>query len=340
MKRALAVLLVSFGLGILGLWLVYRGALLQPASYRLSNPRLVYVAVAGLAFLVLLLAPTVKLLLLCRFQGLPMRFRKALLVHLAGIFGAVITPSSTGGAPAMVMALSRLGFPVGKGVGVASQTFLLDLIFFAWAGPLGLAYLIKTREIQLPVNAEILTVVAMGAAVSLAVVIGRYPRLISGTLLFLAKHRFLKRFSGNILAVVRDYHRSALAYLTFSSGEYAALHLFTGLSWLSNFVMLWGLLALYGVDRDLVMVMALLAEISLLANFVPTPGGSGFIEAAVGLTAGGSSANAPLILWRLLTYYLFFLLGPVAGWLLFHSRPLKSRKVRGANRKGGGKVRP
>jgi uncharacterized protein (TIRG00374 family) len=348
MKRAIAIFTFSLGLGVFGLWLVYRDELLRPENYRLAHPNPLLIAVIALAFAGQILAPALKLLLLCRYQDMPMKFRKAVPVHLATVFGAVITPSNSGGAPATVMALSRLGYPVGKAVGVASQIFLLDLIFFAWAGPLGLAYLIYSRRIQLPLKAEILTVVAVVVAVGVAVALSRYPRRISSGLIWLAGRPFLRRFEARLKVVARDYYRSAQAYLRLSGGNYAALQAFTALSWLSSYVMLWALLRLYEEPANLLVLTALLANISLVANFVPTPGGSGFIEAAVGLTAVGASATAPLVLWRALNYYVFFLLGPLAGLLLYRSRPLlrlpRPRRPRlpgrGRGRKGGGKARP
>lgn len=341
MKRALLVFLLSLTLGALGLWLVYRDTLLKPESYRLEHAYPPLLLVAGLAFLLHLLAPAIKLMLLCRYQGLPMRLRKAFLIQLVTVFGAVVTPGNSGSAPAMVMALSRLGYPVGKGVGIAAQNVLLDLIFFAWAGPLGLAYLIYSRTLQLPVNAELFTGLAFVMAVGLAVLLSRYPRHVSGSLFWLSRRRFLTRFSARLEAVGRDYYRSAKAYLRFSSGNYLALQLFTALGWFGSFIMLWALLALYSVERHVLVVTALLTDISLIANFVPTPGGSGFIEAAVGLVTSDTAATAPVVLWRLFNYYLFFLLGPLAGWLLYRSRPLLLlRRGRGADRKGGGKARP
>ncbi len=341
MKRALAVFFLSLFLGGLGLWLVYREALLAPSSYRLTNPDPRLILAAGGLYLIHLFFPVLKLLLLCRYQRLPMRFSRAVLVHFTAVFGAVITPANTGGAPALVIALRRLGYPLGKGVGVASQVFILDLVFFAWAGPLGLAYLIYSRTLRLPFNAELLTILAVVLAVVLATALSRYPKLISGGLLWLARQRPFRPLAGRLTGVARDYYRSARAYLRFSPGQYLALQTCTALGWFTSFLMLWTLLKLYGIDRNPITVAALLADISLIANFVPTPGGSGFVEAAVGLAAGGESTTAPVVIWRLFNYYLFFLLGPLAGWLLYRSRPLlRLRQEPGEDLTGGGKARP
>ena len=341
MKRALAVLLLSLALGGLGLWLAYRDTLLEPERYRLEQPEPLLVGVALALFGAHLLFPILKLLLLCRYQGLPMRFSKALLVHFAAVFGAVITPGNSGGAPALVMSLRRLGYPLGKGVGVASQVFILDLVFFAWAGPLGLAYLIGSRTLSVPPNAEALLLFAAALAVALAVALSRFPRVVSGALLRLAARRALRRVARRLRGVARDYYRSVRAYQGFSAGQYILLQGCTALGWFTGFLMLWALLALYGFVREPLVVTALLSVIALIANFVPTPGGSGFVEAAVGLSLGGAEATAPVVIWRLFNYYLFFLLGPLSGWLLYRSRPLlRLRARRGASPTGGGKARP
>jgi uncharacterized protein (TIRG00374 family) len=102
------------------------------------------------------------------------------------------------------------------------------------------------------------------------------------------------------------------------------LHLATAAGWFGGFVLLWLLLELYGVDAGLLATLAILSSVTLVSHFVPTPGGSGFIEAAVGLSIGanpGSGVAAALLVWRLASFYVIYLLGPPAGWLLYQSRP-------------------
>ena len=48
------------------------------------------------------------------------------------------------------------------------------------------------------------------------------------------------------------------------------------------------------------------------------------MEAAVGLSLGGrpgGGAAAALLIWRLASFYVIFVLGPLAGWLLHSLRP-------------------
>jgi uncharacterized membrane protein YbhN (UPF0104 family) len=109
----------------------------------------------------------------------------------------------------------------------------------------------------------------------------------------------------------------------------------TAAGWLGGFLLLWSFLELYGVQTGLLATLAILSSLTLVSHFVPTPGGSGFIEAAVGLGIGatGGSVAAALLLWRLASFYAVYLMGPPAGWLLYQSRPASGPSAAPARRK-------
>lgn len=318
------MLFLSLALGFGGLYLAVGGALFETETYRVQNPSAFFLLVCVVALVAEWMAPGLKVSLLCRGQGIQMPYRPALLAHLVGVLGAALTPSNTGGVPATVAALGRLGVPVGKGIGVVVQVFILDLIFFSWSAPLGLGYLVYTRAISLPVRAEFLTIAAVSLAVAGATILSRHPRLVVRLLLALARWPFLGRFQTRLTNTARDYQRSARAYLKMPARTWISLHAITAVGWIAGFVILWALLHLYGVDAGLPTILSLLASIILASHFIPTPGGAGFIEAAVALSvgAGAGGVAAAVLLWRLLSFYLIFLIGPVAGWLLYLSKPL------------------
>lgn len=323
MKRALAMLFLSLALGFGGLYLAVGGALFEAETYRIRDLSAFFLIMGVIALAAEWMTPGLKVSLLCRGQGIQMPYRPALLAHLVGVLGAALTPSNTGGVPATVAALGRLGVPVGKGIGVIVQVFILDLIFFSWSAPLGLGYLIYTRAISLPIRAEFLTVVAVSLAVAGSIILSRHPRLVVRLLLALARWPLLGRFQTRLTNTARDYQRSARAYMRMSARTWVSLHAITAVGWIAGFVILWSLLHLYGVSAGLPTVLSLLASIILVSHFIPTPGGAGFIEAAVALSvgAGVGSVAAAVLLWRLLSFYLIFLIGPVAGWLLYFSKP-------------------
>ena len=115
------------------------------------------------------------------------------------------------------------------------------------------------------------------------------------------------------------------------------LNTVTAVHWLAAFVLLWGFLELYGVELSLVTTLSLLNVLTLVSQFVPTPGGAGFVEAAVGLSVGPYAANGSvagaLLLWRILAFNIIFLIGPLAGWLLY-------LRANGGARKPGQRKRP
>ena len=316
LKRTVIALLLSLALGFAGLYLTLGEAVFRPETYRAQNLGVPLVVSIVIAFLAKWFAPAVRISFLCRGQEIPLRYRSAVLVHLVAMFVAALAPQNTGFAPATVAALSRLGVSVGRGIGVAVQILVLDLIFFAWAVPLGVGYLVYSDALELPPGAGALALAAGCLAVVAAAALSRRPQLVVGLIFAVARWRFMARFASRLRRVARDYYRSARDFLKMPASYWLALHLATAAGWLGGFVLFWLLLRLYGVETGLLVTLATLSGITLVSHVVPTPGGSGFVEAAVGLSVG-SRAAAALLVWRLASYYVVFLLGPPAGWLLY-----------------------
>ena len=272
------------------------------------------------------LLPAERLRLLCLSQYVELPFRSALLVNILSVVGGAVIPGGTGQGPAVVAALGRLGMPIGKGVGVMMQIYVLDLIFFAWSVPLSLWYLIYSDTIYLPADLKVFTLVAIFLVFAGAILLGRYPRLVVSLLLTIAKWPLLSRFEVRLRKIAHDYYRSSRSYLSMPFFTWLKLHLVTGANWLGGYVLLWGLLKLYGINTNLLGTVALLGVITLVSQFIPTPRGAGFVEATVGLSIGagqGGGVVAALLVWRLSTVYVSFLIGPLAGWLLFLSPRVK-----------------
>lgn len=323
-RRRIIALLLSLALGCAGLYLVVGGAVFRPETYRVRNPDLPTFALVVVTFLVKWCSPAVRIGLLCRAQKIALSFRQALLAHLSAMFVAAFTPNNTGVAPATVAALGRLGVPLGRGIGVAVQIFVLDLIFFAWAVPSSLAYLVHSNTIALPRGAGTAAAATTVLTITGALVLTRYPRLIARLLLASANWPLLGRFSDRIRKMARDYYRSARAFKRTPVPIWIALNLATVAQWFGSFMLFWSLLRLYGVLVNPLTILAILSSLTLISHFVPTPGASGFMEAAVGFSLGGNPGGgtaAALLVWRLASFYVIFLLGPLAGWLLHLSRP-------------------
>lgn len=319
-KRLLAALLLSCGLGIAGLYLATRESVLSPAIYRPNQPSLALAALALISLLALWTAPVVKLRLLAAAQGLRLRSGEAFLAHVAQVFGTAMTPSGTGGGPAMMLAFERLGVAVGTGLGIAIQLFVLDLAALGVLIPVGLTYLLLFSPLALPTATAVLggalAVLALVASLALA----RYPRLLYTALLWLSRLRPLQRFSERLTRVAREYFVSAVAFRDMPLTTWSALHGSNLVAWLASFMLFWALLQAFGAEARLLDVLSVLSIVTLIGFFVPTPGAAGVTELMVGLAVGASasatSIAAPVVLWRAGTFYIVYLLGPVCAWVL------------------------
>jgi uncharacterized protein (TIRG00374 family) len=277
----------------------------------------------------------VRIGLLCRGQNIALPYHSAVLVHLVAMFVAALAPQNTGFAPATVAALTRLGVPIGRGIGVAVQVVILDLIFFAWVVPVSIGYLVYSDGLELPPGARVAAFATSCLAVVAAAALSRRPQLVVGLIFALTRLRFMARFASRLRRIARDYYRSARAFLKMPASYWLTLHLVTAAGWFGGFLLLWLLLKLYGVDAGLLGTLAILSSITLVSHIFPTPGGSGFIEAAVGLSvgAGGGGVAAALLIWRLASFYAVYLMGPPAGWLLYQSRADRGASAASARRK-------
>jgi uncharacterized protein (TIRG00374 family) len=324
LRRAVAVFAVGLALGLAGLYLVAGGEVFRPETYRVRDPSVLVVALCVVAFIAEWFVMDVsRLWLLCRNQKIPLSFRAALLVHLTSMFVASITPGNAAVAPTTAVALNRLGVPLGKSVGVAIQALVLDLIYFAWTVPLSLGYLVYSDTLKLPPGPAYAAFAIAALAIVGAVFLTRYPRPVVRLFLASARVPLLGRFASQIRRMARDYYKSARAFRAMAIPTWLALNLVVAAGWFSTYVLFWLLLKLYGVQTGLLATLAILNSITLVAHIFPTPGGSGFTEAALGLSVGaGGGAAAALLIWRLASYHAIFLLGPPAAWLLYLSKPI------------------
>ena len=288
------------------------------------NWSLPFVMVCIITALANLLTPAIRTMILCREQAFFIDYLTALKVTLSANLASAVTPGRAGGGPMIAVALRHLGLPLGRGLNVAIQLIVLDLIYFAWTLPVCLIYLLGFTDIAFPPNIERLVISAIIITVTIMIflVLGftLYPRAIVSLLLWFAGVRFLKHLSIKLKKIARDYYRSAHLFKRMKFRTWFSIQFITAFGWLSNYLLLWGLLGLYGIVINPLETLAVLTIITFSSSLAPTPGGSGFIEAAVGfstdLTRAGVSA-APLMVWRLITYYLIFVLGPLASWSLY-----------------------
>lgn len=324
-KRIVGLILLSVLLGLGGLMLAAGGALFDRSLW-VPPPQRGGWWVAALAFaLAGWFLPAWKIRALATPQGVRLRLLHAWYVHVSGVFGTAMTPSGTGGGPAMVMALYRYGVPYGRGMGVAVQFFVLDLTAFAAIIPFGLAYLVWGSGIRVPLGLEVLALATAVVATAAAVFLGRYPRPVVRLALWASRRALLARFRSQLRKSARDYYRASRGFARMPAPRVALLLALSASVWLANFLLFWVLLRAFALPASAGEIVALLSVLTLGSFVVPTPGASGFMEfvtsLAFGDRAGGSSPAGPILYWRMITFYVVYLLGPAISWLIVLDRP-------------------
>lgn len=315
LRNAVVSFSLSLGLGLLGLYVASPDGLLRAETYRGFTADGALLALSVATILALWSAPALRIAILCREQAFFLPMRSALAVSLSTSFGSAVTPGKSGGGGVTAIALRRLGLPLGRGISVAIHVIVLDVLFYALTVAPSLLLILRAGTFRPAPAVEALILILAAAAAGGAVALVRSPRLAAVAGLRFARWRPLARVRGRIERVMRDYYRGARAFSGMRRRTWLLLMLVTAGGWLGNYALFWALAGLFRLDLDLGGVLGGLNLVTLSANVVPTPGGSGYIEAVVGVTQPGT-VTAPLLLWRGLSYLPIFVLGPMAAhWL-------------------------
>jgi uncharacterized protein (TIRG00374 family) len=263
------------------------------------------------------ISASLRLQLVARVHLIRLPLAAALRAHVLGAFAANVTPSSTGHGLVMAYTLRNSGLSTATSTGVVVFLGAFELIFFAVGGVLALVVFLARRVDMDLASVEIAVGVFGLLGLLAAVLLLRNPdRLIRFATTRLAGiaplrwRRPLLRFTGEFARAIRE---SAAAPWWW----YAAAGGLTASMWLAHYVLLNSLAAGFGFPFHWLEWLAAQHLMQLVSVVVPTPGGAGFFELALPFLTGGTIPGAvrlPLILvWRLATYYLYLVVGSVAG---------------------------
>ena len=250
--------------------------------------------------------------------GHPIDTWQALKTHLLGMFSAAITPSGSGNAPLIAYQLEHYGLDRHSAWSAAISTFAHDTLYFSWSMPIALIILHFSKIYQPGLAVNALAVFAI-AVTSLATYIFSF-RL---KLLILIVNFFfrgpLERFKEKGLEFTNRLISAHEVFSSVKASWYLLVQLFSALAWWSFFATIFFITKGFGLNLSIFATEAYQSFITALSFAIPTPGGSGFFE--LGISPMLSSANpdnlkyipAVILLWRLITYYSTFIIGPVLG---------------------------
>ncbi len=312
-------LVISVALSALGLaWVLFRVGGVQDlwVVRRLSWPFGVATLLGLACFLAL---NALRLQFMCARLGHRVPFVQSLRAHLVGMFSATVTPGGAGATPAIALALQASRMPATNAWAVGVAVFGADALFHAWGLPIALAILYVMQAFPhtpLYLSLGAITVVLAGAIAYLVQFRLAWLEPIARTVLRGPLIRWRRRGLRFVETMLESHYVFSNAPARF----YVVLQGITAASWISFFSILFFLARGVDLPVSLLEIEAAQMVLSVMSVFVPTPGGSGFFELGVSyllLNRGGhASVPAVVLMWRLVTFYSIFLVGPLFGGTL------------------------
>ncbi|MDR1584015.1 MAG: flippase-like domain-containing protein [Prevotellaceae bacterium] len=261
-------------------------------------------------------------------------WRQAFRVIMLWEFTSAVTPSSIGGTSVALMYVHKEGISIGKSSAMVMMTSLLDEVYFVIMFPI-LMFSIGIPELfdikDSPGWTHGMFWLAMiGYIVKFAWVIaliyGMFvnPKGLGKLIFIIFKLPFLKRWKRSAVRALRDIELSSTELKFKKKSFWITAFLTTFVSWTSRYWIVNCLfLAFFTIDGHfLIFARQLVMWVAMLIS--PTPGGSGIAEIMFSKYLGefipfpfAGFAVALALLWRLVTYYPYLVIGAlmVPRWI-------------------------
>jgi uncharacterized protein (TIRG00374 family) len=267
-------------------------------------------------------------------------WRQAFRVIMLWEFTSAITPSTVGGTAVAVVFLHKEGITVGKSTSVVLATSFLDELYFVIMLPLILLVvgkdLLFTTSLQgtgISFLNDLMVFSAIGYGIILIWVIlvgyGLFfnPEAIRSLIIKVFKLPFIRRWhSAAVKAgddIVESSHELRKRNFSFWIKAFTA----TFLSWTARYWVVNAILVAFFTIHDHFLIFARQLVTWIMMIISPSPGGSGFAELILGRyisdqipadpLIAGSIALAIAIIWRIISYYPYLIIGAllVPGWI-------------------------
>lgn len=242
-------------------------------------------------------------------------------------FASALTPSVVGGSGVAIFILGKEGIPLGRSTATIFITGLLDELFYILTVPVIILIVgserLFPRELDnafydLPIQTIFWLGYGFMVMLTLIIIFAIFfrPRTFKFILLQIFRIRFLRKWRYLIIKIGDDMITSSKEFkgkgFTFWLKSFGATFFsWTSRYWVVNFL----ILAFFPVSDHLLLYgKQLVMWVIMLIS--PTPGSSGVAEYAFSVFLGdfiliGSLVSAIVILWRLLTYYLYLFMGSI-----------------------------
>jgi len=269
-----------------------------------------------------------------------LNWRQAFRVIMLWEFTSAITPSTVGGTAVAVVFVHKEGISVGRSTSIVLATSFLDELYFVIMFPLILLIvggkILFTTSLQgtgITLLNNLVFVAIAGYLIILAWVLlvgyGLFidPEKIKKTLIYIFKLPVLRRWKDSAVKagddIVESSHELKKQKISFWVKAFTA----TFLSWTSRYWVVNAILVAFFTINDHLLIFARQLVTWIMMIISPTPGGSGFAEIILGRYISdtipadseyvGSLALAIAIIWRIISYYPYLIIGAslVPGWI-------------------------
>lgn len=250
-------------------------------------------------------------------------WRQALKVTMLCEFTSTITPTSVGGGALSMIFLNREGIDWGRATTITMTTLFLDELFFVISCPI-VILLFPTEELFGFANTKFthglkLIFWTIYGVITIWTVILYFGIIIKPTavrfiLQKIFSFRCLRRWKKGIEEMSNNMLTTSIEIKAKSKKWWSKAFIATSTSWLSRYLLVnalfWGLYP--AADQLIVLGRQFIVWAILMVS--PTPGGSGiseylFSEYYGDMIVGGGMVLVLALLWRILSYYIYLLIG-------------------------------
>ncbi|MDE6170380.1 MAG: flippase-like domain-containing protein [Duncaniella sp.] len=268
-----------------------------------------------------------------RDYGMTWRFRiltdmslswlSALKVCMLCEFTSCVTPTTAGGSALGMLFLHREGIEFGKGTALMMTTLFLDNLFFVLTLPLflllvpyDLLFGFGERAFTVGLQSVFWSIYGLLTAWTAVLCTGILikPRAIRTALGRLFRLGWLRRWADKADALGADMEATGRDLRHRSLSWWLKAFAATSVSWLSRFLLVNALFLGFAPGADQFVVLARQFVVWVILMVSPTPGGAGISEWLFttyygDLLGGAGMALVIALFWRILSYYVYLIIG-------------------------------
>lgn len=248
-------------------------------------------------------------------------------------FVSAITPTTAGGSAVSMVFMKREGIDAGRGTTLTMTTIFLDELFFVILCPIifllepaSRLFGFNTGQLQLSVGFKSAFWIVWGLVCLWTIIlfIGIFikPYFVGKTLIKIFSLKWLQRWKKDIEKVAGDMALTGKELKYKKMRWWAEAAAATFLSWTSRFLVVNAIFLAFLPFGDQILIFCRQFVVWTLLTVSPTPGGSGVSEWLFTTYYGdmlGSVSIALIIavIWRLISYYLYLIIGVimVPNWI-------------------------